>query len=343
MKVMFNLTFILSFLLFWAGQFGAGQEEITFVKPANFPEPAYDLKKNPVTKAGFELGRTLFYDATLSRDGSISCGTCHQQSAAFTHHGHDLSHGIDDQLGERNSPPIMNLAWHNTFFWDGGVHDLDLQPIVPLENPVEMDASLKSALEKVSKNAKYAALFEASFGSSEVTTDRMLKALSQFMLLCISANSRYDKYVRKEPGGELNATELAGRQVFQQKCAACHQGELFSDFSFRNNGLINDFNKDRGRYRITLNDEDDYKFKMPSLRNVANTGPYMHDGRFSTLDEVLTHYTSGIRDMPTLDPLLKQNGKLGIELSNEEKDQIKAFLKTLSDDTFLRDRKLSEQ
>ncbi len=141
----------------------------------------------------------------------------------------------------------------------------------------------------------------------------------------------------------MNTTELAGMQVFQQKCASCHKGELFSDFSFRNNGLSHEFNKDRGRYRITLNDEDDYKFKVPSLRNVANTGPYMHDGRFYTLDEVLTHYTLGLKDQPTLDPLLKQNGKLGIELSNEEKEQIKAFLKTLSDDTFLRDRKLSEQ
>lgn len=342
MKAMFNLTFIFTLLL-WSCQPEVEQEEIAFVKPANFPEPVYDLRKNPLTRAGFELGRTLFYDPGLSRDGSISCGSCHQQSAAFTHHGHDLSHGIDDQLGERNSPPIMNLAWQRTFFWDGGVHDLDLQPIAPIENPVEMDESLKNVVEKVRKNSKYSPLFEAAFGSSEVTTDRMLKAMSQFMLMCISANSRYDKYVRKEPGGELSASELAGMQVFQQKCASCHQGELFSDFSFRNNGLSHEFNKDRGRYRITLNDEDDYKFKVPSLRNVANTGPYMHDGRFYTLDEVLTHYTLGIKDQTTLDPQLKQNGQLGITLSNEEKEQIKAFLKTLSDDTFLRDRKLSEQ
>lgn len=342
MKPMLNLIFILTALL-WSCQPEAEPENIQFVKPANFPEPAYDLKKNPISTAGFELGRTLFYDPILSRDGSISCGSCHQQSAAFTHHGHDLSHGIDDQLGERNSPPIMNLAWHNTFFWDGGVHDLDLQPIAPIENPLEMDEDLKKAVEKVRNSSKYAPMFKATFGNTEVTTDRMLKAMSQFMLMCISADSRYDKYVRKEAGGELNSIELAGMQVFQQKCASCHKGELFSDFSFRNNGLSHEFNKDRGRYRITLNDEDDYKFKVPSLRNVANTGPYMHDGRFYTLDEVLTHYTLGIRDQTTLDPLLKQNGKLGIELSTEEKEQIKAFLKTLSDDTFLRDRKLSEQ
>jgi cytochrome c peroxidase len=343
MITIFKLIFILSLTLLWSCEPEVEQEEITFVKPANFPEPAYNLKKNPITTAGFELGRTLFYDPMLSRDGSISCGSCHQQSAAFTHHGHDLSHGIDDLLGERNSPPVMNLAWHTTFFWDGGVHDLDLQPIAPIENPVEMDQDMKTAVEKVSTSSRYAPMFKQAFGSSEVTTDRVLKALSQFMLMCISADSRYDKYVRKEAGGVLNATELAGMQVFQQKCASCHKGELFSDFSFRNNGLSHEFNKDRGRYRITLNEEDDYKFKVPSLRNVVHTGPYMHDGRFYTLDEVLIHYTLGIKDQITLDPLLKKNGKLGIKLSKEEKEQIKAFLQTLSDDTFLRDKKLAEQ
>jgi cytochrome c peroxidase len=342
MKFMLNIIFIITVLL-WSCKPESEPEDIRFVQPSNFPEPAYGLKKNPVTTAGFELGRALFYDPILSRDGSISCGSCHQQSAAFTHHGHDLSHGIDDQLGERNSPPIMNLAWHTTFFWDGGVHDLDLQPIAPIENPVEMDEDLKKAVEKIRSSSKYAPMFKAAFGNTEVTTDRMLKAMSQFMLMCISSNSRYDKYVRKEAGGELSATELVGMQVFQQKCASCHKGELFSDFSFRNNGLSHDYNKDRGRYRITLNDEDDYKFKVPSLRNVANTAPYMHDGRFYTLDEVLTHYTLGLRDQATLDPLLKQNGKLGIELSTDEKEQIKAFLKTLTDDQFIRDRRFSEQ
>lgn len=342
MKCMLHFILIICALL-WSCQPELEGEDIQFVKPANFPEPVYDLSKNPITTAGFELGRKLFYDPMLSRDGSISCGSCHQQSAAFTHHGHDLSHGIDDQLGERNSPPVMNLAWHKAYFWDGGVHDLDLQPIAPIENPVEMDEDLKHVIEKVRNNSAYTPMFQSAFGSREVTTERMLKALSQFMLMCISSNSRYDKYVRKEAGGDLTAVELAGMQVFVQKCGSCHRGELFSDFSFRNNGLNHDYNKDRGRYRITLNEEDDYKFKVPSLRNVANTGPYMHDGRFYTLDEVLTHYTLGIRDQPTLDPLLKQNGQVGIPLSTEEKEQIKAFLKTLSDDSFLRDQKLAEQ
>lgn len=337
-----------SLFLLLTGIMGVGckepieKEEIKFVKPANFPEPVYDLSKNPVTTAGFKLGRALFYDANLSRDGSISCGSCHIQSAAFTHHGHDLSHGIEDRLGSRNSPPIMNLAWHPTFFWDGGVHDLDLQPIAPIENPVEMDETLGNAIQKVKNNPKYPPMFKAAFGSEEITTDKTLKAMSQFMLMCVSANSRYDQYVRGE-GTTLTVEEEAGRVLFMAKCSNCHKGELFSDFSFRNNGLSNATNPDSGRAHITLNPQDRFKFKVPSLRNVYRTGPYMHDGRFVTLEAVLKHYATGVTYSETLDPLLNVNGVLGIPLTSEEQTQIIAFLKTLSDETFVRDVKLSEQ
>ncbi len=315
--------------------------DIRFAVPANFPPPVYDLSKNPVTPEGFALGRALFYDGILSRDGTISCGFCHQQSSGFTQHGHDLSHGIDDKLTLRNALPIQNLAWEKEFFWDGGVFHLDLFAISPIEAENEMDEELPNVLNKLRQHKTYPKMFEAAFGSPEITTERFLKALSQFQLMCISADSKYDKYVRKE-SVILSSEELAGLEVFKKKCASCHSGELFTDNSYRNNGLPIGNPEDTGRERITLNPADNYKFKVPSLRNVEVTLPYMHDGRFRTLENVLDFYTNGVKDSPTLDPLLKQNGRLGIPLTEVEKKQIIAFLRTLTDQDFLRRKALSE-
>lgn len=319
----------------------AGTHPMPLVKPANFPALIYDESSNPITEEGFALGKKIFYDARLSADNSVSCGNCHQQGNAFTHHGHDVSHGVFDRVGTRNSPPIMNLGWSRFFFWDGGVFNLDLQPLAPIENPVEMAEHIGNVLEKMKRDAAYPALFARAFGSSEITANNMLKALSQFMLQCVSADSRYDKYVRNE-GGVLTAEELAGRTLFQQKCASCHSSDLFTDNGFHNNGLIPSMVNDSGRYRITLNGSDLYKFKTPSLRNIANTAPYMHDGRFLTLAAVLDHYSNGVQNSPTLDPLLLNGGMPGIPMAATEKQRIIAFLKTLSDDSFIRNPKLSE-
>ena len=315
--------------------------EVSFETPSNFPPPVYDLAANPVTPAGFALGRDLFYDGLLSRDGSISCGFCHQQTAGFTQHGHDLSHGIDDRLTMRNALPIQNLAWEREFFWDGGVFHLDLFAIQPIENENEMGEQMPNVLEKLRRHATYPAMFTAAFGTPEITTDRFLKALSQFQLMCISSNSKYDKYVRNE-GATLNAAELAGLQTFRQKCASCHEGELFTDHNYRNNGLPVANPDDTGRHRITLNDEHRYQFKVPSLRNVEVTRPYMHDGRFRNLEAVLDFYASGVADSPTLDPVLKAEGRRGIELTATEKSNIIAFLHTLTDHDFLSKKELSE-
>ncbi|GAB4034608.1 cytochrome-c peroxidase [Spirosoma jeollabukense] len=313
----------------------------SFKKPANFPDMVYDLTQNPLTVEGVALGKTLFYDAQLSRDSTISCGFCHQQFAGFGHSDHPLSHGIDGKFGPRNVPGLQNLGWSREFFWDGGVTSLDELPISPIKNPVEMDLAFATALSRVQKSPKYPSLFKAAFGSDTVTTARFLKAISQFVLTLVSADSRYDKYVRKEAGGDLSPDELAGLALFQQKCSTCHATDLFTDRSYRNNGLPVSTINDQGRYVITLNEADRLKFRVPSLRNVEKTFPYMHDGRFTTLEQVLTHYTTGVKDSPSLDPALKVNGALGIALSDTEKKQVIAFLLTLTDNTFINNRAFS--
>jgi cytochrome c peroxidase len=315
--------------------------EKLFSVPANFPNPVYDFAKNPVTQEGFDLGKELFHEGDLSRDGTISCAECHSQASGFTHHGHDVSHGIDNLRGIRNAPPIQNMAFQKEFFWDGGVFDLDLFSIAPIENPVEMDEKLGNVLEKLRKKEKYATLFQKAYGSKEITTERFLKALSQFMTTLVSANSRYDKYVRKETGGTLTEEELAGMAIFKQKCASCHSGELFTDQNYHNNGLAVYNVEDTGRHRITQKDTDKYKFKVPSLRNIAVTAPYMHDGRFYTLEAVLRHYNESVLDVPTLDPLLKNSQKIGVQTTTDEQIKLIAFLKTLTDDEFLKNKKFA--
>lgn len=313
-----------------------------FEVPKNFPTPAYEMKDNPITQAGFELGRKLFYDPILSRDNTISCGSCHIQGSAFTHHGHDLSHGIDDKLGKRNALPIQNLLWQSSYFWDGGVHNLDMISINPMENPVEMDEKLANVMEKLKKHSEYPTLFKKAFGSEEVNSQRFLQAMSQFMAMLVSANSKYDKYIRNE-GVIFTEEEKAGLDLFKQKCASCHKGELFSDFSFRNNGILKDFSRDKGRYEISLLDSDIGKFKVPSLRNIEKTPPYMHNGVYLTLESVLEHYNSEVKPSTTLDSTLIQGSKYGIPLSQDEKTKIVAFLKTLTDETFIRDSRFAEQ
>lgn len=313
-----------------------------FTVPANFPQPVYALDQNQPTAAGVRLGRALFYDGILSRDGSIACAECHSQAYAFTHHQHDVSHGIDDRVGTRNSMPIQNTAWATDFFWDGGVHNLDLVPIAPIENPVEMDEQSGNVVAKLRRSPKYPAMFKSAFGTEEINGPRFLQALSQFMLTMVSGNSRYDKWVRNEAGATLTSDEQAGLTLVRAKCSGCHAGELFTDNRFRNNGLFIQGSQDIGRAHVTELTQDRYRFKVPSLRNVEKTLPYMHDGRFYSLDAVLDHYAENVQPTENLDPLLNQNGRLGIALTPDEKRQIIQFLKTLTDDEFLRDPRFAE-
>ena len=316
---------------------------LEFTVPSNFPDLAYNIALNPPTEKGFELGKKLFYDGRLASDGVVSCGFCHIQANAFTHHGHTVSHGVDNAQGTRNTPPIQNLAYQSIFMYDGAADHLDLQPIIPLTSIIEMNGDLNAILKMMKADKEYQKLFGQAFEDGAITTENMLKALSQFMVMVVSSNSKFDKYRRNEIGGTFNSEELTGYDLFKSKCASCHATDLQTDNSFRNNGLaVNPMVNDVGRYTVTELASDYYKFKVPSLRNVEVSGPYMHDGRFGTLEGVLNHYASGIESSATLDPVLKQNGKLGITLSEMEKKQIIAFLKTLTDTQYLKDKRFSE-
>lgn len=311
--------------------------------PSNLPAPNYDLSQNPVTEAGFALGKKLFYDKILSRDGTIACADCHISFAAFSHPDHPTSHGIDNLFGRRNALPIQNMLWEKEFFWDGGVPNLDLVPLNAIQSPVEMDENPANVLTKLKAHPQYPGLFKAAFGTEEVNTARFLQSLSQFMAMLVSANSPYDKHVRGESGGSISAEALEGLAIFKEKCATCHATDLFTDHSFRNNGILDDFTLDRGRNEVSQLPDDVGKFRVPSLRNLTATGPYMHNGKFKTIQSVLDHYASGVKDSPTLDPLLRRSdGSLGIPLTASDKAKLIAFLKTLDDEQFLRDVRFAE-
>lgn len=316
---------------------------IDFQVPSNFPPLAYDLSNNPLTEKGFELGKKLFYDGRLASDGLVSCGFCHIQEDAFTHHGHTVSHGVNNNVGTRNAPPIQNLAFQTAFMWDGATTHLDLQSIIPFTSPIEMNGNFSDAIIMMKGDATYRKLFKQAFSDGEINSENMLKALGQFMVMVTSSNSKFDKYRRNEPGGTLSANELEGYEIFNDKCASCHATDIFTDNSYRNNGLpVNPAVNDIGRYRVTELEQDLYKFKVPSLRNIEKTAPYMHDGRFFTLDAVLNHYSSGVVNSATLDASLNNSGALGIPLSTSEKSKLIAFLKTLTDNEFLTNPKYAE-
>ena len=312
--------------------------------PSNFPDMVYNLDNNPITEAGFELGKDLFYEGRLSSNDAIACAFCHEQAFAFTHHGHNLSHGVNGGVGFRNAQPIQNLAYQTSFMWDGAATHLDLQPIIPLTSEVEMDETLSNVISKLEIDTDYQDKFARAFEDGEVNSENMLKALSQFMIMMVSSNSKYDKYVRNEDGVTFTTLEMDGVNTFQNKCATCHATDLFTDQSFRNNGLsINPLLNDLGRYDILENLDDLYKFRVPSLRNVAVTYPYMHDGRFATLEVVLDFYDSAAVDNGNVDSqLLREDGSYGITLSDYEKESLVALLNTLTDNQFLEDERFSE-
>ncbi|MEO5775771.1 MAG: cytochrome c peroxidase [Flavobacterium sp.] len=299
--------------------------------PNGWPKPTYDFKRNPITEEGFQLGRNLFYDPILSRDNTISCQSCHLQNTGFTHIDHDVSHGIEGKIGTRNSMALINLAWSKDFMWDGGVNNLEMQPINPITNPLEMDETLENVVAKLQRSEKYRKLFAKAFGDEKVTSQRLLKALAQFTVMLSSSDSKYDKVMRKET--QFTEQEEKGYELFKTNCASCHKEPLFADDKFENNGLKPDVSfKDGGRIKITKDRKDSLRFKVPTLRNIELTRPYMHDGRIKNLQMVLFHYTEDIYNSPTLSKQLNKK----IVLSEADKNNLLQFLLTLTDENFIK-------
>jgi cytochrome c peroxidase len=274
-----------------------------------------------------QLGRALFYDPILSRDSTISCASCHSSYVAFTHVDHTVSHGINDRIGRRNAPALMNLAWSSSFMWDGAINHLDMQPLAPISNALEMDEQLPRVLMKLQRSSFYRRLFAEVYGDSAVTTERMLKAFAAFLITLESKSSRYDAAMR----GDLLFTEQErrGYQLFKQQCNQCHTEPLFTNNEFLNNGM-EVLSGDAGRAEVSNMKVDSGLFKVPTLRNVYYSRPYMHDGRMPKLSDAVRHYADadfGKRASPEM--------KNVTGLNEQERVDLTAFLLTLSDSSFV--------
>lgn len=306
------------------------------------PYPSPERQHISLTKEGITLGRHLFYDPALSKDSTISCATCHHQDKAFSDGTKDSPHGISGLPQHRTAPPLFNLAWHDGYFRDGGATTLASQANGPITHPDELAADWTVILQRLNNNATYKKLLH---GKKRYKAGTVLRALAQFQLTFISGSSPYDDYVKKE-NHSFNEQVFTGMKLVKEHCSSCHTPHHFSDFQYHNNGLDSTFDYPPedprlGRYRITGDTSDMGKYKTPSLRNIALTSPYMHDGRFNTLEEVLTHYSKGVKDSPQTSALLYKNDKPGFNFSSTEKKAIIAFLHTLTDTNFVKDTTLS--
>jgi len=297
---------------------------------------------NPLTAEGVELGRRLFNEPRLSRNDAQSCASCHDPAKAFTD-GRSSSLGTSGQRGRRNAMPLANLAWASAFFWDGRAKSLREQVLLPIQDAHEMNETLDRVVVKLRDDREYPAQFKAAFGAAEISPDRMALALEQFLLTLVTQESKFDRAARKLD--QLTPQEQRGLQLFVTEydparglrgadCFHCHGGNLFSNGQFMNNGL-EERDGDLGRMEATRLETDRGKFKVPTLRNVALTAPYMHDGRFGTLEEVVEHYNGRLHRSRTLDPNLAKHPEAGLGLSADDKAALVAFLKTLTDEHFV--------
>lgn len=310
-----------------------------FEMSATFPVPELP-RDNPLIQERVALGEKLFNETLLSRDGTVSCASCHDRKVAFAD-PRQFSVGVSNRLGARNAMPLFNLAWKSSFFWDGRARSLREQALMPVQDHAEMDESLTNVIAKL-RTALYPQLFAKAFDSADITADRIGLALESFLLTITSFDSKFDRAIRGEEaftaqekrGFELFMTEFDPRRgQFGADCFHCHGGPLFQSQQFANNGL-DPQPKDHGRGKITGKVSDLGKFATPSLRNVALTAPYMHDGRFTTLEEVVGHYSTGVKRSATLDPNLAKHPDGGLRLTSEDTQAIIAFLKTLTDERF---------
>lgn len=304
--------------------------------------PAMNMPEdNPLTVKGVELGRMLFYDPILSGDSTMSCASCHNLSFSFSDNGKRYSTGIDGVAGSMNAMSLVNLGWQKRFFWNGRALNMEEQALQPVQNPIEMHESLDHAVEKLKHHPKYPSLFRLAFRADEIKPEHIAKAIAQFERTLVSGNSLYDRYF-PDNDTVLTLEQYRGKNIFFSErgdCFHCHGGILLNNVTtgFANNGL-DAFIDNTGLGGVTGYAVEDGRFKIPSLRNVAFTAPYMHDGRFNTLEEVVEHYSSGIRPSRTLDPIMKKFDRDedgGLNLTSQEKKDLVAFLKTFSDSSFL--------
>lgn len=295
---------------------------------------------NPQTIEGIALGKKLFFDPILSNDNTLACADCHAPENAFTDSDR-FSDGVDGLFGNRNSMPLFNLAWNydEKFFWDGSVFSLEHQAFAPVSDPIEMKSSWSQLEQELQEHSEYPNLFQQAFGISTIDSTLVTKAIAQFERTLISSNSKFDKFLLGEI--ELTQQELNGFDVFMDEargdCFHCHGSDknpLWTDNIFHNNGLDETFS-DLGLGAITGDPSDNGKFKSPSLRNLEFTAPYMHDGRFTSLEEVINHYSEGLKNSSTIDPLMKKVAQGGVGLIQQDKADLKAFLLTLSDSQFI--------
>lgn len=322
MKIKLLLCYCLAF-------FAALTESEELKYPAYFPKPVYDFGENPLHTETIALGKALFYDPILSKDQTVSCASCHSPYNAFAHTDHDLSHGIRDQIGIRNAPALFNLAWQSSFMWDGAIQHLDMQALAPITHPKEMDQDLLVLMDSLQKHDQYPAFFYRAFGDSTITGEHLLKALSQFQLTLVSANAKYDQV--QKGAAQFTEQEQRGYLIFQENCSTCHTEPLFSNDQMANNALpidstLNDF----GKGLLSHQKQDSLRFKVPSLRNLKYTYPYMHDGRFRKLNQVIKHYTQ-LSDEAIAQSDMEQR----IDLAIEEQIDLQTFLLTLNDLEFV--------
>jgi cytochrome c peroxidase len=317
--------------------------------PYKFPDLSHFPKlpqstSNPVTVEGAELGRHLFYDPILSGDSTMSCSSCHKQEYAFSDGPKRFSEGRNKELMKRNTLALFNLAYYPGLFWDGRAASLEEQVFHPVRTESELNLKWEIVVKRISRSSFYKKKFRAAFGKSTIDSTLIARSLAQFLRTLISSNSKYDKALRKE--ASLSPDELEGYEIVNDMtrggCVHCHttdQDALGTILDFSNNGLdmITDVNaySDKGLGEFTKNQKDNGKFKIPSLRNILFTAPYMHDGRFKTIEEVVNFYSEEVKSCVNIDNRMEFAHQGGPKLNAHEKRKVIAFLKTLSDSSFI--------
>jgi len=305
----------------------------SIITPYGFPDMIHP-EDNQLTEEGIALGEYLFNSPILSHSEGLACASCHLQENGFSSPG-NFSSNINGVATLRNAMALINLGWVNNLAWDGRSSGLEAKVLGSITNPFSIQGSSDSLKARAEKDAQFMALFSAAFNEESITIENAARGLAQYIRTLISSNSKFDKYLNGEV--QLNASELGGYAIFNSEkgdCFHCHGTQQFASNQFHNNGLDPEPFIDLGLGAITGNTADNGKFRSTTLRNIEHTAPYMHDGRFANLEEVVEHYNSGGTYSSTIDPNMKKVG-IGLQLTNQEKQDLVAYLKTLTDADFI--------